>query len=191
MATITIELPEVVTIGGPNGLKLESPTENWTGEWILENALHGLKQRRSDKLSVTKDRAKLDELDEKIKLGEDLATGERGSRMDYVEKAEVAVLTNLFIGQGEGKSKAEKSAKGKDAWDRITRVAIYAQATADGLDESAVRKLNILELIAQFKDTVKAQYKDEIATKAAELEELDAKARARAQVKIPAGIKLG
>jgi hypothetical protein len=111
--------------------------------------------------------------------------------MDYEEKAEVAVLTNLFIGQGEGKTKAEKSAKAKDAWDRITRVAIFAQAAADGMDEKAVRKLNVLELIAQFKDTVKAVYKEEIAAKAAELEDLDAKARARAQVKIPAGIKLG
>lgn len=77
MATreLTLNIPESLTVYGPKGEDIIVSTETWSAEWILENALHGLKQRRSDKLSVTKDRGKLKELDEKIHKGEDLSGG--------------------------------------------------------------------------------------------------------------------
>jgi hypothetical protein len=85
--TITFELPESVMIGGPAGHDLRAYTATWTPEFVWANALHGLKQRRTDKLSVSKDKTKLAELDARIQAGEDLSGGGRGSSLDDASEA--------------------------------------------------------------------------------------------------------
>lgn len=104
-----IAIPAIVLVGGPAGYDKEFSTENWTPEFILENALHGLKQRRSDKLSVTKDKAKLAELDAKILAGADLASGRgpSGSRLDDEEETDHRWLVEQGF-KGKKKDLAER-----------------------------------------------------------------------------------
>lgn len=94
--TITIELPLTHHIDVPNGHAKTFDTSNWGPEFILDNALHGLKQRRSDKMSVTKDANKLAELDLAIMAGMPLAgVGGGGARQSPEIKGWVAYFALL------------------------------------------------------------------------------------------------
>jgi hypothetical protein len=140
--TITLEIPATVTVGGPS--EVEFSTEHWSADWILENALHGLKQRRSDKYSTatpnkadpvgfTKADAQkraLAELDDKIRQGATLGGGGgRGPSLTDREKAERQVLAlKLESICGLTRTKAEAAAKHTDdAWVEITRRIVITQ----------------------------------------------------------------
>jgi hypothetical protein len=172
---ITLELPANVTIGGPS--EVEFSTEHWSADWILENALHGLKQRRSDKYSTatpnkadpvnfTKANAQkraLAELDDKIRLGNPLGGGGgRGPSLSDREKAEREVLAlKLESICGLTRTKAQADAKHPDdAWNEITR-RIVIQQVGSGKSPDEISS-NLENWITTALPAVKSSFEKEI-----------------------------
>jgi len=192
MATLTVEVPESVAINlkyhGEQSVILAGKSVDWL-EWAIAN---GVRQSCADadagKANTPEGRKAVLDKFTRIAAGEVPAGGGGGGpRMSYEEKAERIVLEDIFRAQGEKAVVAAKSAKDNAAWDRVTRVAIYAQAHQQGMDATAIKALDVKGLIDQHRDTVKAAYADAIKEKAMELKKADQKV----QVKIPTGITLG
>jgi hypothetical protein len=172
---ITLELPVNVTIGGPSDV--EFSTEHWSADWLLENALHGLKQRRSDKYSTatpnkadpvgfTKADAQkraLADLDDKIRQGATLGGGGgRGPSLNDREKAERQVLAlKLESICGLTRTKAEaKSKHPEDAWDEITRRIVISQVGKGKTPEEISE--NLENWITAALPSVKSSFEQEI-----------------------------
>ena len=116
------------------------------------------------------------------------ASGSRGPQMSYAQKAERSILDAWARESGMKAAAAITFAKKlDDAWQAVTRQAVLAQVQQSGMDEDAVKALDLPALIAANVETVKSAYADTIAKKAAELELADKKAEFGIQV---AGIVL-
>ena len=141
---IEIELPTKLTIGGPANRDAELSTAKWSADFLIEAALHGLKQRRSDKFSVTKSADGLDkaieqlaELDKAIEAGTiPTGGGGGGSRLT----AEEAGWIEYFKAKESPVKFKGKTPNGKtldDYMRALTKRAIYGaiKSKMEGLDE--------------------------------------------------------
>jgi hypothetical protein len=153
---------------------------------------NGLRQSIGDadagKAGTTEGRKAYEAKRDSIAKGEIPSGGGRGGpRLSYEDRAERDVLEDIFRATGEKAVIAKKSATANDAWDRVTRLAIFAQAKDQGMTAEDVKGLDIKGLIESNRETVKAAYSAQIKEKA----EMLKAAEEKTTVKIPVGIKLG
>lgn len=124
MKIVTLNLPETLVIGGPAGRDATMATAAWSEEFLLNMALHGMKQRRTDKYSVIKSEYKEDtdkgigkaiealaELDKSFIEGEIPSGGGGGGPRLSVEDAGMIAF---FNSKGSPIKFAKQTANGKN-----------------------------------------------------------------------------
>ena len=192
MSTFNVELPEVLAVNLKYDNGYEFTLADKSIDWVLHFLANGLRQSIGDadagKAGTNEGKKAYEAKRDSIAKGEIPSGGGRGGpRLSYEDRAERDVLEDIFRATGEKAVVAKKSATADNAWDRVTRLAIFAQAKDQGMTPDEVKALDIKGLIASNLETVKQAYAEQIKEKAEMLKAADEKAT----VKIPTGIKLG
>jgi len=151
---IEIELPTKLTIGGPANRDAELSTAKWSADFLIEAALHGLKQRRSDKFSVTKSADGLDkaieqlaELDKAIEAGtiRASATGTRGTSQSIETKGWIAYFHALKHKEGGKVVNGGNLDRAKESY--VRQVLLQHPDLPDAVE-------HITEYVEEYKDQV-------------------------------------
>lgn len=170
--TITLEIPESILVGGPAGHERQLTTIAWTAPFIWEAALHGLKQRRTDRFSVVKSQKgtsaaieALKELDTRLIAGEIPTTGTRAPKGDAETRGWVAYFKSLVIPRDDGTQQKGLKIKGEP----------IDQKNLEAAQEWLVRRTILANLDGTDLEEAKADMANAIATYGAGiLEDLEA-----------------
>ena len=192
MSTFNVELPDCLPVNLKYDNGFEFTLADKSIDWILYFLANGLRQSIGDadagKAGTSEGRESYTKKRDSIAKGEIPSGGGRGGpRLSYEDRAEREILEDIFRATGEKAVVAKKSATADNALDRVTRLAIFAQAKDQGMTPDEVKALDIKGLIAKYRETTQMAYAEQIKEKAAMLKAADEKAT----VKVPVGIKLG
>jgi len=192
MSTFNVVLPDCLPVNLKYDNGFEFTLNDKPVDWILYFLANGLRQSIGDadagKAGTSEGLESYTKKRDSIAKGEIPSGGGRGGpRLSYEDRAERDVLEDIFRATGEKAVVAKKSATADDAWNRVTRMAIFAQAKDQGMTPDEVKALDIKGLIESNRETVKAAYAAQIKEKA----EMLKMAEEKTVVKVPMGIKLG
>jgi hypothetical protein len=156
MNEITLSLPISIQVGGPAGHERNMSTALWNADFLLEMALHGIKQRRTDKFSVQKATKGLDdaikgllELDARLIAGEIPAGGGGGGpRQSPETKGWLAYFKSAKHQEG---SKAVTSDTLERAKDSYVRTGLLRSLKDKALEQA---KQDIRPFMAKYRQVI-------------------------------------
>jgi hypothetical protein len=159
MTNITLNLPETILVGGPAGHDKPMATAAWTAEFVLDMALHGLKQRRTDRFSVVKSGKgeaealeALAELDARLIAGEIPAGGGGGGARLTAEEAGWVEYFKSKDSPVKFKGETPNGKSLQKYLEALTKKAIQGsiRAKLEGLDKNDQVKFHLEEVPAMI-----------------------------------------